>query len=29
LISFQVLNGTLDDAFINITGKEIREWFFN
>lgn len=25
LISFQVLNGTLDDAFINITGKEIRE----
>lgn len=23
--SFQVLNGTLDDAFINITGKEIRE----
>ncbi len=25
--SFQVLNGTLDDAFINITGKEIREWF--
>ncbi len=25
LQSFQVLNGTLDDAFINITGKEIRE----
>ena len=25
LDSFQVLNGTLDDAFINITGKEIRE----
>ncbi len=25
LESFQVLNGTLDDAFINITGKEIRE----
>lgn len=25
LLSFQVLNGTLDDAFINITGKEIRE----
>jgi multidrug/hemolysin transport system ATP-binding protein len=23
--SFQVLNGTLDDAFINITGKEIRD----
>ncbi|MDY0023350.1 MAG: ABC transporter ATP-binding protein [Candidatus Izemoplasmatales bacterium] len=23
--SFQVINGTLDDAFINITGKEIRE----
>jgi len=23
--SFQVLNGTLDDAFINITGREIRE----
>lgn len=23
--SFQVLNGTLDDAFIEITGKEIRE----
>jgi multidrug/hemolysin transport system ATP-binding protein len=23
--SFQVLNGTMDDAFINITGKEIRE----
>ena len=23
--SYQVLNGTLDDAFINITGKEIRE----
>ena len=25
LISFQVLNGTMDDAFIEITGKEIRE----
>ena len=25
IASFQVLNGTLDDAFINITGKEIRE----
>jgi multidrug/hemolysin transport system ATP-binding protein len=25
LESFQVLNGTLDDAFINVTGKEIRE----
>ena len=23
--SFQVLNGTLDDAFIEVTGKEIRE----
>jgi len=23
--SFEVLNGTMDDAFINITGKEIRE----
>jgi len=23
--SFQVLNGTMDDAFIGITGKEIRE----
>lgn len=27
LKSFQVLNGTMDDAFIEITGKEIREWF--
>jgi len=26
LESFQVFNGTLDDAFIEITGKEIREW---
>ena len=25
IASYQVLNGTLDDAFINITGKEIRE----
>ncbi len=25
LISFEVLKGTMDDAFINITGKEIRE----
>lgn len=25
LTSFEVLNGTMDDAFINITGKEIRE----
>ena len=25
LISFQVFNGTLDDAFIEVTGKEIRE----
>ncbi|MCK5731491.1 MAG: ABC transporter ATP-binding protein [Tenericutes bacterium] len=25
LKSFQVLNGTMDDAFIEITGKEIRE----
>jgi multidrug/hemolysin transport system ATP-binding protein len=25
LESFQVLNGTMDDAFIQITGKEIRE----
>ncbi len=25
LTSFQVLNGSLDDAFIQITGKEIRE----
>ncbi len=24
ILSFQVFNGTLDDAFINITGKEIR-----
>lgn len=24
LVSFQVLNGTMDDAFIGITGKEIR-----
>lgn len=24
-ISFEVLKGTMDDAFINITGKEIRE----
>ena len=23
--SFEVLSGTLNDAFINITGKEIRE----
>ena len=23
--SFQVFNGTLDDAFIEVTGKEIRE----
>jgi multidrug/hemolysin transport system ATP-binding protein len=22
---FEVLNGTMDDAFIGITGKEIRE----
>lgn len=26
VLSFEVLSGTLDDAFINITGKEIREW---
>jgi multidrug/hemolysin transport system ATP-binding protein len=25
LLSFEVLKGTMDDAFINITGKEIRE----
>ena len=25
LESFQVFNGTLDDAFIEVTGKEIRE----
>lgn len=25
ICSFQVLNGTMDDAFIGITGKEIRE----
>jgi len=25
ITSFQVLNGTMDDAFIGITGKEIRE----
>ena len=25
VVSFQVLNGTMDDAFIGITGKEIRE----
>ncbi|NCA96864.1 MAG: ABC transporter ATP-binding protein [Bacteroidia bacterium] len=25
VLSFEVLSGTLDDAFINITGKEIRE----
>jgi multidrug/hemolysin transport system ATP-binding protein len=25
IVSFQVLNGTMDDAFIGITGKEIRE----
>ncbi len=25
IASFQVLNGTMDDAFIGITGKEIRE----
>ncbi len=25
IISFQVLNGSLDDAFIEVTGKEIRE----
>ncbi len=24
IVSFQVLNGTLDDAFIEVTGKEIR-----
>jgi len=24
IASFQVLNGTMDDAFIGITGKEIR-----
>jgi hypothetical protein len=23
--SFEVLSGTLNDAFINITGREIRE----
>ena len=27
LESFQVLNGSMDDAFIEITGKEIREWY--
>ena len=25
LNGFEVLNGTMDDAFIGITGKEIRE----
>lgn len=25
IVSFQVLNGTMDDAFIEVTGKEIRE----
>ena len=25
LDSFEVLKGTMDDAFINITGKELRE----
>jgi len=25
ILSFEVLSGTLDDAFINITGREIRE----
>jgi len=27
LESIQVFNGSMDDAFIEITGKEIREWF--
>lgn len=27
LDSFQVFNGTMDDAFIEITGKEIRDWY--
>lgn len=25
IIGFQVIEGSMDDAFINITGKEIRE----
>ncbi|NLK75264.1 MAG: ABC transporter ATP-binding protein [Clostridiales bacterium] len=25
IIGFQVMNGTMDDAFVNITGKELRE----
>ena len=24
--SFEVIKGTMDDAFIGITGKEIRKW---